>query len=432
MKGFRPWSLEKCRTKFGRTGRRRFLTESFTRFVFSKKFEDMNKKNLSLSVRRIPVREWTAPMYHQGKENYVDFYAFDPAVGRMRRKKVMVDRYRTKKAMNSYAKQLIGELTQKLMRGWSPWVESKSAAQFVPFDEVCGKYHQYVVKLNNDHAFRDETMRDYLSRLKVLQEWLAASRFMVYYTYQMDEFVILQFLDEMFVERNWSPQTYNNYVVWLKGFCRWLLERRYIHDDPTVAIKGVRKTSSKNRTVIPDAVLSGVREYLEERNKHFLLACNILHYMFIRPHEMSLLKIGDFHLERKTVVLHGEQTKNRQSAVITLPDHIVRLMVELDVFRHADSDYLFSDGFMPGRKWRDSKQFRDYWNRYVRKDLHMPKEYKFYSLKDTGITNMLRANTDPLSVRDQARHSSLLITNTYTPLDIKDANPLILRYRGVL
>ena len=179
-------------------------------------------------------------------------------------------------------------------------------------------------------------------------------------------------------------------------------------------------------------MLSGVREYLEERNKHFLLACNILHYMFIRPHEMSLLKIGDFHLERKTVVLHGEQTKNRQSAVITLPDHIVRLMVELDVFRHVDSDYLFSDGFMPGRKWRDSKQFRDYWNHHVRKDLKLPKEYKFYSLKDTGITNMLRANTDPLSVRDQARHSSLLITNTYTPLDIKDANPLILRYRGVL
>lgn len=79
----------------------------------------------------------------------------------------------------------------------------------------------------------------------------------------------------------------------------------------------------------------------------------------------------------------------------------------------------------------DEKQFRDYWNLHVRKDLRLPACYKFYSLKDTGITNMLRANTDPLSVRDQARHSSLLITNTYTPLDIKEANPLILKYRGV-
>jgi hypothetical protein len=38
---------------------------------------------------------------------------------------------------------------------------------------------------------------------------------------------------------------------------------------------------------------------------------------------------------------------------------------------------------------------------------------------------MLRANTDVLSVRDQARHSSILITDTYTPHDIAKANPLI-------
>ena len=93
--------------------------------------------------------------------------------------------------------------------------------------------------------------------------------------------------------------------------------------------------------------------------------------------------------------------------------------------------YLFSDKCVPGKGRRDEKQFRDYWNLHVRKDLRLPACYKFYSLKDTGITNMLRANTDPLSVRDQARHSSLLITNTYTPLDIKEANPLILKYRGV-
>ena len=94
-------------------------------------------------------------------------------------------------------------------------------------------------------------------------------------------------------------------------------------------------------------------------------------------------------------------------------------------------NYLFGDMFKPSEEWRDSKQFRDYWNRHVRKDLKLPAEYKFYSLKDTGITNMLRSNTDPISVRDQARHSSLLITNTYTPLDIKEANPLILAYKGV-
>ena len=50
-------------------------------------------------------------------------------------------------------------------------------------------------------------------------------------------------------------------------------------------------------------------------------------------------------------------------------------------------------------------------------------QYKFYSLKDTGITNMLR-HYDVLSVRDQARHSSILMTDIYTPHDIQEANDL--------
>ena len=78
------------------------------------------------------------------------------------------------------------------------------------------------------------------------------------------------------------------------------------------------------------------------------------------------------------------------------------------------------------------QQFRDFWNNHLRKELKLPKQYKFYSLKDTGITNMLRANTDVLSVRDQARHSSILITDIYTPKDIQAANELLVRYRGVL
>jgi hypothetical protein len=42
---------------------------------------------------------------------------------------------------------------------------------------------------------------------------------------------------------------------------------------------------------------------------------------------------------------------------------------------------------------------------------------------------MLR-NCDTLTVRDQARHSSILMTNKYTPQDIQNANELLLNYEG--
>lgn len=37
---------------------------------------------------------------------------------------------------------------------------------------------------------------------------------------------------------------------------------------------------------------------------------------------------------------------------------------------------------------------------------------------------------DVLSVRDQARHSSILMTDIYTPHDIQEANDLIKNYQG--
>ncbi len=393
----------------------------------------MDKKIFGLNYGKSSseAKSWTPPVYHKGDNSYVDFYALDPTTNRMKRKKIMLNYIKSQHARNSYARTLVEQLTQKLIRGWNPWMELQSGTQFTSWKETCSRYRAYVVKLHNDSSFREETMRDYLSRLSILENWEGMTEYRISYPFQIDGVVLSKFLDYILIDRNNSPQTYNNYLVWLHSFFGWMRARRYIHDDPTEGIPLIKRTKQKNRTVIPDAVLLSLRQYLEKRNRYFLLASYILHYMFVRPHEMSYLRIRDFSIERKTLLLHGDRTKNRQDAVVTLPDNIVRLMLELDIFSFPGHYYLFGAKCMPSEEWRDSKQFRDYWDHHVRKDLHLPAEYKFYSLKDTGITNMLRSNTDPISVRDQARHSSLLITNTYTPLDIKEANPLILSYKGV-
>ena len=79
----------------------------------------MDKKNFVSSElhSHAPAVEWTTPAYHRGKENYVDFYAFDPGTGRMRRKKVMLDRVKGVRERNARARQLVEQLTQKLLRG---------------------------------------------------------------------------------------------------------------------------------------------------------------------------------------------------------------------------------------------------------------------------------------------------------------------------
>lgn len=331
--------------------------------------------------------------------------------------------------MKRYGLRVVKELTAKLLEGWNPWVEQTLPLAYTLFQDVADKYHDYVMKQLECHDMREQSVASYLSSLNILKLWANEH---IKYVYQLDRRNVSAFLDYVYIERNNKLQTRNNYLSWLKVFCRWLLERGYIEHDPTETMKAIERRGKKDRDVIPDSILIKVKEYLEKHNRHYLLACYLLHYCFIRPHEMSLLKLKDFSLSKQTVLIHGDIAKNHNDATVTLPAHVIRLMVDLRVFDSPGDYYLFSTkDFRPGREQRSEKTFRDYWIRNVRRDLGLSARYKFYSLKDTGITNMLRAKKDVLSVRDQARHSSIAITDIYTPKDIQEANELLKDYEGV-
>ncbi len=50
----------------------------------------------------------------------------------------------------------------------------------------------------------------------------------------------------------------------------------------------------------------------------------------------------------------------------------------------------------------------------LRENLSLPKEMQLYSLRDTGITDLLHAGIDQLTVQHHADHSSLDIQSIYT------------------
>lgn len=383
------------------------------------------------------AKEYREPVVCWGRDVVVSFYAFDPKKGSLQRKRVKLNRelakIKGKRAQREYADGVCRRIRDELAGGWNPWMVQSDDIVYIRWEDACEQYKRYLEKQLNQHNMRAESVASYMSYQRVLMRWVDKERRNVRYAYQFDKRLVDAFLDFVFLDRDNSIQTRNNYLSWLKTFSRWLLQKSMIASDPTLGIPNLRKRDKgKNRDVIPDEVLRGISAYLKAKNPHYLLACYLVHYLFVRPHELALLRLSDFSLKDKTLHIHWNVAKNWQDAVVTLPMHVVRLMLDLDVFSSPGSYYLFSDDFRPGPEFRSEKSFRDYWNRHVRKPLGFSDRYKFYSLKDTGITNMLRANTDVLSVRDQARHSSILITDIYTPKDVKKANALLLNYEGVL
>lgn len=378
------------------------------------------------------IQGWTMPQLTIGKETYVHFMIYNPVEKRMKRKKYMLGRCKTRKEVTRRAKAMIQNLSRKLEAGWNPWIENSDSLTYSLFSDVIDLYHNYLYKRLNDRSLREDTVCSYISYLKIFRQW-AESNTDIIYMYQLDHLVIGRFLDYVYIERNNSFVTRNNYLGWLRSFVSYLMERGYITIDPCAQFSNVKiRGYVKERTVIPDEILILIKDYCERNNRYYLLACYLTHYMCIRPKELSRMRVRDINIDKNTITLMGDQTKNHDSVTITMPRCVARLMIELEIFRYHSDCYLFSDGFRPGEHQHSEKHFRDYWDKHLRKDLKFSKKYVYYSLKDTGITNMLRSGVDPITVRDQARHSSLAITNTYTPLDIKEANPLMMNYKGVL
>ena len=374
---------------------------------------------------------YTYPNLYTGKEWYVGFYAFDPVAGKMRRKKIKINFIEKAADRRRYAGELCKRISRKLDQGWNPWIESENPRAYHTFTEVCEKYRRFIEKMFADGNYREETYIGYASYLRNMVKWNQGRKVPITYIYQFDRMFVSEFLDYVYIDRENTAQTRDNYLTFLRVFSSYLVQNSYLKERPTegVSVLG-KRMRKKQRTIIPDGDMVRLYDYLFEKNKHYLLACYILHYCFVRPKEMSKIKISNFSIKNQTIFIPDTISKNKKDACVTLPKKVILLMIDLGVFNNPGDYYLFSSGFRPGVEYKSEKSFRDFWTRYIRKDLKFPAKYKFYSLKDTGITSMLK-KYDTVTVRDQARHADILMTDTYTPHDIQQANELIVNHEGI-
>lgn len=378
----------------------------------------------------LPILSYTPPNLYTGKEWYIGFYAFDPARGTMRRKKIKINFIEKISDRRQYAKGMIKRLNSQLERGWNPWIEAENGQAYHSIEDVFNHYRRAIEKLYRDDIYREDTYTSYLSYIRNLENWNEKQQVPLSYIYQFDSTIVQLFLEHIYIERDNTPQTRDNYLMWLRSFSTWLVQKKYLKTKPTEGIAGLGKRSKKKtRTIISDKDMMRIKDYLNIKNKHYLLACYVLFYCLIRPKEMSKIKISNISIKRQTLFIPDDNSKNRKDGTVTVPTKVLHLMIDLNVFSYPGDYYLFSKNFEPGKDYKSEKSFRDFWLKHLREVLKLPATYKFYSLKDTGITSMLRKQAS-ISVRDQARHSSLLTTEMYTPHDIQEANQMIAKHES--
>jgi len=276
-------------------------------------------------------------------------------------------------------------------------------------------YRQHLARLP-----KHNTRTDYTKRLAMLERWCS-----MHGITRVEEIDFLQFLDWVFYDRDVSPRTRNNYRTWCRSFCSWLR----LTPNPMDDIKPI-KEPGKIRQPLPAAMLRRIKEHLVVHDKHFLLAVMLEYYTFIRPGELSELKVGDIDAKRHAIHVRASISKNGKAEMVGLNHAIVSLMRELGTLRAPKDWYIFSNRLCPGAAKLDSRAFRDRWAR-LRKRLAIPKEYQFYSLKDSGIRDL--ANSAGIVIaRDQARHSSIAVTNKYLQGRDRPIHQATVKFKGAL
>ena len=375
------------------------------------------------------VLPYSLPVLHTGKNWYVDFYCFDPVKGALRRKKYCLNKIKKNTDRKARAAEIITSVTARLRSGWNVWVKTESTREHTPFNECLELYKAYLSRSEENKSMKSKTAYGYLSYLGIFCDWLQTRATPLKFCYQVDTFLLSDFLDHILIDRESSSRTRNNYLTWLSTFCAWMVEKGYLKENPTSKIKKL-KEEPKKRNALSVGELSSLQSHLNKTNKHYLLACLMEYYTFIRPIELAQIKLEHIQIKEQRVFVPGSISKNRRDGMVGLNDEIIRLMVELKIFDRPGHSYLFGKDFKPSENMADSRIFREYFMK-VREELKWDDSKQFYSLKDSGIRDL--ANAEGIVVaRDQARHSDIATTNKYLKGDSMVVHEQTKHFKGAL
>ena len=352
--------------------------------------------------------------------------AGEPVLKRIRKKFNFI---KSAKERDDAALRFCYEIAIKLKQGWNPLIEDSSKKGFTQWSFVRDRYIVYLKKMLKDDVIKVSTFNNYMCRLKQLDEWNNSLVEKMDYIYQFDRPYMESFLEHIYIDRDTTPKTRNNYLNWLSALCSWLKGGGYLSANYAEEIPKLRE-KEKIRKALSEADMHKLHDFLMERNKYFLLACLMHYYTLVRPNELTYIKLQDFNLKNQSLFISHLFSKNRKDAVVTVPSRVIKFMITLNVFSYPGDFYLFGHDFKPSNVKADGRIFRNQWVKY-RPELGFPEEYQFYSLKDTGISDAI--DRVGLTVaKDQARHASVATTNKYVRHEQMSAHPELKNFEGNL
>ncbi len=341
----------------------------------------------------------------------VIYYVKNPLTQKIERFRVNVPTMKSISERKKHGKKIELEINKKLETGWLPYYSDTNANEFKTFEFCKNLFIEQTQKEVENNVKRADTLRSYTSFLGMIDKYVETKKLKMNMMLEFNKSFVVNYLDWIYFERNNSPRTYNNHLIFIGTFVNYCVSRGYLKENFTATI--IRKVQDAKIRQVLTLVEKEKLKSLKTEDFHFFTLCMATYYCYLRRTEITKLKVSDVHLEDGFIKINKTDSKNRKTESITIPNAYLQLLTEH--LQNADNtDYLFSaNNFKAGKTQLNPKKISDTWQKF-RKTKNVAKIYQFYSLKDTGITDLLNSGIPAIKVRDQARHYDLKITESYT------------------
>lgn len=341
-----------------------------------------------------------------GTDWLIVYYAKDPQSDKLVRFRNRVPKMSNKKERLRFAQKMIDTLNEQLYSGWSPYMGNPTEVKTIDY---CFDYYlKTLSKELSDGVKRKSTCNNYKHFITAFTEYLSIYHKNAKFISDISTLICDHFLDRIYIEKEKSARTYNFYLMCMRTFFNFCLSKGFIKENPVKNTK-LKTIKEKTRVVLNQKEKKQL-QLLREDNFHFYVFCMTTYYCFIRPNELKKLKVEHINIEKSYITIPSSISKNRKTENVTIPNIFIEELKE-HIGKASKDLFLFGKKFVPGKQAVTNLFY--HWEN-VRKKYHFRKEVQFYSLKDTGITDMLNAGVPAIKVRDQARHSDLKITEIYT------------------
>jgi integrase len=226
-----------------------------------------------------------------------------------------------------------------------------------------------------------------------------------------------------------AHRTVNADLVAVRSFCRWLMDKGRMKDDPTRGLHrlNVEEDRRRERRALTheeaqrliDAAFRSTRKFRHLSGKDRAVMYTLAQRTGLRRKELRSLTPRSFDLKGTPpmVQLEARSSKRRRRDLLPLPADVAKTMREYLADRPPDKRV------WPGSWWhRSAEMLRlDLLDAEIESEDAQGRVVDFHGQRTTFITALARAGVTPATAQKLARHSDINLTlGTYTRLGVED------------